>query len=60
MSKSNFVKPKKKVNVTVKLDPDDLQDAKQANINISKVCRYALKLAIEGKLVEVTGEQKPA
>lgn len=40
--------PKK--NVTVKMDPDDVALAKKKNINISKVCRYALRMAIEGKL----------
>lgn len=58
MSDANFVK-KNKVNVTVKIDPDDLEKARESNINISKVCRYALKLAIEGKLIEQPAK-KPA
>lgn len=49
---SNFVKRPPKKNVTVKVDPDLLDECRKKNINISKVCRHALKLAIEGKLIE--------
>ena len=60
MGESNFVKKEPKKNVTIKVDPDLLKDCRENNINISKVCRYALKLAIEGKLVEETRGKKPA
>ena len=35
--------------ITAKVDEADLEEAKRQNINVSKVCRDALKLAIKGK-----------
>lgn len=53
---ANFERRKPKRHMTIRVDEALLEKAKEKNINISKVCRYALKLAIEGKLVERTGD----
>jgi len=49
MTSENFKKVKK-VPINVKVDPADLEAAKKKNLNISAICRYAIKQAIAGKL----------
>ena len=48
----DFVKKDPLKNTTVKLDPKKVQEAREQNLNISKICRKALDLALEGKLLE--------
>lgn len=46
-----FKKGKKKVPVSIKVDADVHEKAKEQNLNVSAICQYALKLAIKGKLM---------
>lgn len=49
MTNEQFKKVKK-VPINVKVDPADLGAAKKKNLNVSAICRYAIKQAIAGKL----------
>ena len=55
--KSNFRKRPPKVPVCIKVDQEVIKEARKNGLNISKICRYALKLAIAGKLVEEDNER---
>ena len=41
-------KKTKKIMITAKVDEEDLEEAKKQNLNVSKICREALKAAIKG------------
>lgn len=47
---SKFEKSEPKVMINVRVEKETLERAKAKNINVSAVCRYALELAIAGKL----------
>ena len=49
-----------KQNLTVRVDGEIIEKCKKKNLNISRIVRLALELALDGKLVEPAKARKGA
>ena len=48
---NQFRKRQPKQNLSVRVDPEDLIKARNEGLNLSKLCRYAIKEALYGRSV---------